>query len=160
TFVDGSGRYMRLKAEHKFSPFVLSYFGCYIPTTSTFFRGSLLDGGALRINEEYHYVMDFELFMHLSKSGVRFHWLPQTLAAFRWHEQNKSLDSAKRIAERMLVQDAYCIRPKSLIGRRVAYALARVIHVAMKFASGSLARQRNSAQLEGKSLLWWDRVRS
>lgn len=157
-FVDGSGRLTRLKAEHSFSPFVLSYFGCYIPTTATFFRRRLLENGALRIQEEFHYVMDYDLFMHLGKAGATFAWLPQALAAFRWHDQNKSLDSTRRIAERMTVQDGYYIRPRSAWSRRLAYLVARGAHLMMKLTNGSLRRQRQWTVRKGESLQWWERA--
>lgn len=157
-FVDGSGRLTRLKAEHGFSRFVLAYFGCYIPTTATFFRRRLLENGTLRILEEYHYVMDFELFMHLGNEGAHFSWLPQTLAAFRWHGQNKSLDTTQRIAERMLVQDLYRVKPRSAFGRRLTHLLARCVHVAMKITNGSIRRQREWALLKGERLQWWEKA--
>lgn len=155
-FVDGDGRATRLKAEHAFSRVVLRYVGCFIPSTSTFFRRRLVDEGMLRLGEELHYVMDYELFMRLDSKGVRIRWIGKNLAAFRWHEENKSLDAACRVLERESVQDLYGVWPRSSASRGVAYRVVRVIHLFMKLLSGALIRQIAWHRRRGESLVWWD----
>jgi glycosyltransferase involved in cell wall biosynthesis len=156
-FVDSVGAAVRSKNEHGFDRTVLTYFGCYIPTTAAFFRHQLIDQGLLRLEPEFHYVMDYELFMRLAAAGVYFHYLPEELAAFRWHDENKSLDAAKRRAERRAVQDLFRVRPTSSAGRSVAEFAARGLHIARKAAEGSLGRQQAWKRRVGDDLHWWDR---
>ncbi len=44
-FVDREGRVLRSKVEHEFDSGILMHFGCYIPSTSTFFRRRLVESG-------------------------------------------------------------------------------------------------------------------
>ena len=46
-FVDGEGSIERSKVEHDFDPDILFYFGCYIPSTATFFRRRVIEQGYL-----------------------------------------------------------------------------------------------------------------
>ena len=103
-FVDGDGRIVRSKVEHGFDPAILMYFGCYIPSTSTFFRRRVIESGLL-LDCNYRVCMDFEYFARLAHAGCRFHYVPQFIAAFRWHGNNISLShAAKRAEERQRVQ--------------------------------------------------------
>lgn len=155
-FVDGQGRLLRLKAEHVFSPFVLTYFGCYIPTTAMFFRRELIDSGVVRLLEECHYVMDYELLLRMQTLETHVLWAPKVLAAFRWQGNNKSLDVPRRTGERRRVQDAYDVRPRSRSGRKIAYVAARTVHLALKAANGSMCRQMKWRSRREESMKWWD----
>lgn len=154
-FVDSVGRATRLKAEHAYSRLVLRYVGCFIPSTATFFRRRLVEDGMLRLRNDLHYVMDYELFMRLDSAGVQMRWVGEDLAAFRWHEENKSLDATRRIHERELVQTMYDVWPKSSRARRAAYTVVRPIHLLMKLFSGALGRQFRWRWRRGESLTWW-----
>ena len=156
-FVDSVGAAVRSKEEHGFDRTVLTYFGCYIPTTAAFFRHGLIDRGLLRLEPEFHYVMDYELFMRLAAADVGFHYVPRDLAAFRWHDENKSLDADKRRAERARVQDLNDVWPRSAFGRSIAEWLARGLHIALKATQGSLGRQRAWRRRVGEDLRWWER---
>ena len=68
-FVDREGKIVRSKVEHEFDRSVLMYFGCYIPSTSTFFRRRVIDSGQL-LDCEYRVCMDFEYFARLAHAGV------------------------------------------------------------------------------------------
>ena len=93
-----SGRLVRSKVEHDFDSGILMYFGCYIPSTSTFFRRRVIESGLL-LDCEYRVCMDFEYFARLAHAGCRFHYVPRFIAAFRWHGSNISLSQAARRAE-------------------------------------------------------------
>lgn len=103
-FVDSVGRIVRSKLEHRFDRNILLYFGCYIPSTATFFRRRVIEAGHL-LDCEHRVCMDFEYFVRLAHLGYRFHYLPRCVAAFRWHDNNISLQrSTLRREERLRVQ--------------------------------------------------------
>ncbi|RXK87501.1 glycosyltransferase [Filimonas effusa] len=68
-------------------------FHCYIHSASFFFRRSVLDKG-IRIDPGMHITMDKDFFAHIFYSGFKFKYVRDTLTAFRWHEDNKSIDTA------------------------------------------------------------------
>ena len=153
-FVDPSGRIVRSKVEHEFDPQVLLYFGCYIPSTSTFFRRRLIECGLL-LDCDYRVAMDFEFFARLARLGCRFHYVPQFIAAFRWHQDNISLRNVERRAyERRRVQQA-CIgcepSPWSLEALRY---WARARRLLRKVASGNIARELRIRRKRGFDTRW------
>ncbi|MGX7689889.1 glycosyltransferase family 2 protein [Flectobacillus roseus] len=70
----------------------LMLFHCYIHSAAFFFDRKILDGG-IRIDPEFHIAMDKEFFANIFYSGYKFKYVHQFLTAFRWHEDNKSLDT-------------------------------------------------------------------
>jgi glycosyltransferase involved in cell wall biosynthesis len=154
-FVEEAGRLLRSKNEHHFHRGVLLYAGCFIPTTATFLRRRLVDDGMLRLTEGLHYLMDYDLFLRMSGRGASFGWLPQELAAFRWHDANKSLDRAERLRERRAVQALQGVAVDHgalLAAREAAY---RYRHLAMKLLNGSTGRQRAWRRRRGEDMRWW-----
>ncbi len=154
-FVDGSGSLLRSKNEHQFDRDILLYYGCFVPTTSTFFRRRVLERGLLHLREDLHFLMDYELFLRMSAGGARFGWLPEELAAFRWHEGNKSLQAAERAKERGAIQREQLVdnrKPGMLAFREAAY---RYRHLVAKLANGSLRRQRSWHLRRGEDMRWW-----
>jgi glycosyltransferase involved in cell wall biosynthesis len=103
-FVDEAGRTLREKREGSFDLNMLLFYGCYIPSTATFFRRDLIDRGLL-LDPQFKNCMDTEYFLRLAMSGARFEHLPELLAAFRWHDSNISTKFAeRRQAERLQIQ--------------------------------------------------------
>ncbi len=153
-FVDPGGRIVRSKVEHDFDAQVLLYFGCYIPSTSTFFRRRLIDQGLL-LDCDYRVAMDFEFFARLARLGHRFHYVPQFIAAFRWHQDNVSLlNVERRQHERHLVQRATfgCERPAWQLEMHRHWARARrLLH---KVRTGNLAREIRIRQRTGFDTNW------
>lgn len=154
-FVDEAGSVVRAKIEHGFSRFVLRHYGCFIPSTATFFRRELFDRGLLFIEEDLHYVMDWDLFLRLESAGASFAYLPEPLAAFRWHADNKSLDDDRRLAERESIQLAAGVRPRARAGRKLTTRIARGVHLGMKLLSGGLASQAAWKRRAGEDMTWW-----
>ncbi len=153
-FVDPEGRIVRSKVEHDFDQQVLLYFGCYIPSTSTFFRRRLIERGLL-LDCDYRIAMDFEFFARLARLGCTFHYVPQFIAAFRWHEDNVSLRNADRRAEeRRLVQRG------STGGEQPAWSLeacryyARARRLTRKLLTGNIAREIRIRQRIGFDTRW------
>jgi glycosyltransferase involved in cell wall biosynthesis len=94
-FVDEAGRKIRDKKEGGFKLMMLVLYGCYIPSTATFFHRSLI-GRGLFLDTRYRNCMDLEYFVRLAGAGVRFEHLPEVLAAFRFHDSNISFKFAQR----------------------------------------------------------------
>jgi glycosyltransferase involved in cell wall biosynthesis len=91
-FVGESGKTIRRKFEHRFDFNVLLFYGCYIPSTSTFYRRSVIEGGLL-LDRAYKVCMDFEYYLRLAHKGIQFEYVPRPLACFRWHGANVSVCS-------------------------------------------------------------------
>lgn len=103
-FVDEAGRTLREKREGGFDFNMLLFYGCYIPSTATFFRRDLIDRGLL-LDPHFRNCMDIDYFLRLALARARFEHLPELLAAFRWHDSNISTTfAARRKAERLQIQ--------------------------------------------------------
>jgi glycosyltransferase involved in cell wall biosynthesis len=106
-FVRPDGSAIRVKHDHRFSGFVLLWYGCYISSAATFWRRCVLDAGDY-LDVSYKVTMDFEYWVRLWRYGYRFSFLPATLASFTWHDGNVSeVFAARRREERNKVQDLY-----------------------------------------------------
>ena len=153
-FVDGDGNIVRSKVEHEFDRDILFYFGCYIPSTATFFRRRVIERGQL-LDCDFRVCMDFEYFVRLASAGFRFHYVPQFIAAFRWHEDNVSLQHAERRRhERLEVQRRHGSRELSQVQMellRQGYRLKRILR---KIASGNAAREIGVRLQRGQKTLW------
>jgi glycosyltransferase involved in cell wall biosynthesis len=155
-FVDGKGAIVRSKVEHDFDRSVLMYFGCYIPSTSTFFRRRLIDSGQL-LDCDYRVCMDFEYFARLAHTGVRFHYVPRFIAAFRWHGSNVSIrNMVRRAEERRLVQQRYGAGCHSAETLQSLIALSRVRRLLRKTWSGNIERELRVRRMIGRSTRWLD----
>lgn len=88
-FTDSDLNPQRHKFEHRFDAFVLRWGGCYIPSTSCYYRRKIIEAGEL-IDVRYKVCMDFEYYMRLHHRGYQFGYLPEPLAYFRWHDENAS----------------------------------------------------------------------
>jgi len=153
-FVDSGGRIVRSKVEHGFDLPILMYFGCYIPSTSTFFRRRIIDDGLL-LDREYRVCMDFEYFARLAHAGCRFHYVPRFIAAFRWHGNNISLSrAARRAQERRQVQLKFSASEHSDSTYRMLADAHRVKRVMRKVLSGNIARELQVRRMMGRDTRW------
>ena len=89
-FVDGNGEFTRRMTLFPFQKSMLLYLGCYIPSTSTFFRRKTTTDEGHFLNIDYRYVMDGEYYARLAHLGKKFAYLPRVLANFRIHGSNLS----------------------------------------------------------------------
>ena len=89
-FMDAGGGFLRRMTVFPFRRGMLANFGCYLASTSTFFRRATTMGQGHLLNIRFHTVMDGEYFCRLAAAGKRFHYLPQVLADFRLHEDSIS----------------------------------------------------------------------
>jgi glycosyltransferase involved in cell wall biosynthesis len=153
-FVDGRGSITRSKVEHDFDRDILFYFGCYIPSTATFFRRRVIERGYL-LDCEFRVCMDFEYFVRLAAAGLRFHYVPQFIAAFRWHRDNISLQHVERRAyERHEVQRRYGAQPGSPLRMELLRQGFRAKRVVRKIASGNAWRELKIRRQKGEPTLW------
>ena len=153
-FVNGEGNITRSKVEHEFDADILFYFGCYIPSTATFFRRRVIDSGHL-LDCDFRVCMDFEYFVRLATAGFRFHYVPQFIAAFRWHDDNISLQHVERRAyERQEVQRRYRALPRSHTQMEFLRQGFRAKRVMRKIASGNAWRELRIRRQKGNPTLW------
>jgi len=89
-FVREDRTVIRRKYDHPVDERTLLFVGCFIPSTSTFLRRRIIDEGHL-LDVSYKVCMDWELYLRLIRRGFRFAYIPEALAAFRWHGSNTSL---------------------------------------------------------------------
>lgn len=121
-FVDEQKRTLRRKREHRFDFSILLFYGCYIPSTSTFINRRIINAGHL-LEVGYKVCMDFEYYVRLSRLGYHFAYLPAALAAFRWHETNtSSVQLQRRREERLRVQQEHLV----LAGRKPPWSRHRL----------------------------------
>ena len=154
-FVDRDGKILRSKVEHGFDRSVLLYFGCYIPSTSTFMRRRVVGSGGL-LDCNYRVCMDFEYFLRLASTGFRFHYVPQVVAAFRWHGANVSaLNVPRRAEERRLAQQRFGANYSDPTLQFLTYA-QRVRRLLHKASSGNLTRELRLRQMIGRETRWFE----
>jgi glycosyltransferase involved in cell wall biosynthesis len=88
----------------------MSLFYCYIPSTTFFFKRSIIESGLL-IDQDFHIAMDKEFFAHIFYSGYNIGKCDFFIANFRWHDSNKSIDTPKvkaiRIREGVITFNRY-----------------------------------------------------
>ncbi len=153
-FVNGEGSIARSKVEHDFDRDILFYFGCYIPSTATFFRRRVIEQGHL-LDCDYRVCMDFEYFVRLASAGFKFHYVPQFIAAFRWHDSNISLQETERRAfERREVQRRFGTRERSEMQMEMLRQGYRAKRMLRKIVSGNAKRELLIRQQRGGKTLW------
>ena len=95
-FVNERGEFIRRLRLPSWSPFVSIHHCCYVPSTSAILRRATVIVPGFRLREDFHCVMDGELYARLHQAGKRFVHLPESLAAFRWHGDNASQRDLKK----------------------------------------------------------------
>lgn len=70
----------------------MSLFYCFIPSTTFFFKRAIIDDNIF-IDKNFHIAMDKEFFAHIYYSGFSIKKVNSFFAHFRWHDNNKSIDS-------------------------------------------------------------------
>ncbi len=89
-FVDADGAFIRRMTVFPFSRGMIANHGCYIASTSTFFRRETTIAQGHLLNIQFRAVMDGEYFCRLSEAGKHFEYIPQVLADFRLHDESIS----------------------------------------------------------------------
>lgn len=89
-FVDKDGKKIRTMRLLPYSLFISLHYGCYVPSTSTFFRRATTISDGLILDDRLKTVMDNEYYARLSLAGRKFAYYPRVLAGFRIHDANLS----------------------------------------------------------------------
>lgn len=94
-YVDEQSRTIRRRTDHGFDRNILLFYGCYIQSTCTFLNRRIIQAGHL-LEVRFKNCMDFDYYLRLSLAGYNFSYMPEALAAFRWHGGNTSTSFAER----------------------------------------------------------------
>ncbi len=90
-FIDKNGNITRELITQESKKW-MSLFYCFIPSTTFFFKRKIIDNGIM-IDKDFHITMDKEFFAHIYYSGYNIKKKNSFFANFRWHENNKSIDT-------------------------------------------------------------------
>ncbi len=63
----------------------------YVPQETVFWRRRIWERSGGRVDESFHYALDWDLLVRFQRAGARFARLPTFLAAFRCHPAQKTL---------------------------------------------------------------------
>jgi glycosyltransferase involved in cell wall biosynthesis len=119
-FIDSNGNVFRDLTTQKSKKWVSLYY-CFIPSTTFFFKKRILDAGIF-IDKTFHIAMDKEFFAHIYSYGFNIQKVDCYFAHFRWHENNKSIDTNEvkqiRLNEGLEVFNRYSsfYLPNNIIG--------------------------------------------
>lgn len=112
-FVDVKRNPLRRKYDTPVDEWDLLFVGCCIPSTATFYHRRILEAGHL-LDITYRNCMDWEYYLRLMRSGFRFSYLPEALAAFRWHDESTTQQYWSRMMEEGLRCQRNHIRQRHL----------------------------------------------
>ncbi len=115
-FIDREGNLMRRMTLFPFQRGMLANMGCYIGSTSTFYKRETTISQGFLLNIHFRTIMDGEYFCRLAANGKQFKYLSKVLADFRLHD--KSISQG-------------CLRRTDIDGvlvRQIQFAEARAIH--------------------------------
>ena len=146
-FVDKDGKPIRVKRAHRFSFFVLAAHLCFIASCCSFWRRRVLADGHY-LDPSYKVIMDGEYYCRIFKAGYRFRFIPETIAAFVWHDNNISTVMAdRRRMERRSLQKRFFHVPHMLRRcedwyyrtlSRIGKSLRRILIVSRVFGEGQI----------------------
>lgn len=89
-FMDADGNFQRRMTIFPLVRSMLPNHGCYVASTSTFFRRETTINAGYLLDIKFRYVMDGEYYSRLAYSGKRFEYIPKVLADFRLHGESIS----------------------------------------------------------------------
>lgn len=108
-FIDKEGKYLRSMTIFPFQKSMLCYAGCYIGSTSAFYRNSTVISEGLQLDESYGFVMDGEYYNRLASLGKKFTYMHALLADFRIHGMNLSFrhKECSNASEQLVLEKQY-----------------------------------------------------
>jgi len=155
-FSDGDGRLTRLLPQHRFSPFVLRSYGCFISTVSCIVRTSAL--GEPPIDASMRRMMDWDLYLRLLAERATFLHVPVPVGVFRAHDTRVTATERRGFFQRLNRDDGFGREYDMVRDRYGAMRMRRAGHVAhgaLKLAAGGYGRQARARKLHGADLRWW-----
>ena len=72
----------------------------YVPQETMFWRRSIWDKVDSRLDEAFHFAMDWDLILRFREAGAKFHRLPRFLGAFRISADNKTTKLLETVGRR------------------------------------------------------------
>lgn len=151
-FVDGDGNLERLLPQHRFNARVLREYGCFIPSNAVLMRRSVL--GDAPWDPTLRRIMDWDLFMNLSKRGARFTHLLYPVGAFRAHDDRITSKPPSDYEEEDEVASRYGL-PRDVHERWRASRRGRLLHPIYKAIDGAYLRQLGARPLRGRNIRWF-----
>jgi glycosyltransferase involved in cell wall biosynthesis len=115
-FIDVDGKFIRRMTLFPFIRAMAANHGCYIASTSTFYRRETTISEGYYLNPKFGTVMDGEYYCRLAAAGKKLEYLPRVLADFRLHDQSIS---QKNIGVKGI---------EGNLANQLQYAEARAIH--------------------------------
>jgi len=103
-FVDASGRFVRHLRNTPFDKRMLFFYGCYIPSTATFWRRRVTDEGHL-LDTGFRVAMDWEWFMRMTVLGYHFQFVNRLIASFT--KRADSISATHQDLERMECEEIW-----------------------------------------------------
>jgi glycosyltransferase involved in cell wall biosynthesis len=101
-FIQEDKTLIRRKYDTPVDEWDLLFVGCCIPSTSTFYRRSIIEANHL-LDINFKNCMDMEYYLRLTRLGYRFEYLPEVLANFRWYEESTTQKHWQRMINEGLV---------------------------------------------------------
>jgi hypothetical protein len=108
-FIDKEGRHQRTMTIFPFQKSMLCYAGCYIGSTSAFYRNETVIAEGHHLEETFGFVMDGEFYNRLAALGKKFTYMHAILADFRMHGENLSFRHRQgdTAGERLVLEKQY-----------------------------------------------------
>jgi hypothetical protein len=147
--VDGDGRLIALRPQHRFSRTILRLYGPFLASVSVLIRRSSLSNAPW--DPSLIQVMDWDAYLALACEGASFLHVAYPVGAFRLHAGQASTRTKHVRRETAEVRTRYGISSGPW-AQRVGPALHRLA----KLAAGSYVRQARATALRGRDLRWFD----
>jgi len=108
-FIDEKGRLMRSMTIFPFQKAMLCYLGCYIGSTSTFYRNATVVAEGHHLDQSFGFVMDGEYYNRLASLAKKFTYMHALLADFRIHGMNLSFrhKECRNATEALVLEKQY-----------------------------------------------------
>lgn len=90
-YIDVNGYFYLSYPQRPFNQAQLEQ-ACYIPQECTFWTKSIYEKSGSRVNEDYQFAMDYELWLRFLKNGARFQSVETVYGYFRWYTGQKSTE--------------------------------------------------------------------
>ncbi len=147
-FVNEQGRVIRLVPQHRFSRFLLRWYGCFIPSCGILFRHDSLHRNPW--DTSLSLAMDWDLYLRLAEKRARFIYVPRPVAAFRIHEAQV----VARPVEQFRSDFAH-LAYRHGVPRMSVRKVVRFAHDLYKLLDGSYQRQLRARRFAHADIRWF-----
>lgn len=148
-FVDENGDLLRLLPQHRFSDYVLRYYGTFVPSCTLLVRRSFMEKAGWR--SRYRMIMDWDLYLRLRVMGAKFSYVPRPIGGFRVHSSQVTAAPQSDYAdEYQAIRSEY-----KIVHSRPSHQAGRLLHFLYKATAGGYRKQRRALAFKGRSLRWF-----